>query len=1011
MKKLKTLVLIVVVLMATVIGNAEPIAAIGSVQQLPSEIIDGVLGPLPGIYSETQVLLPTSLASGPIIEYRFEGQASWFVFDRPLYLTAFAGEERAYTIDFRSTGSSLISTLTYTLDMRSPEPPRFGTPSGEIESSLDLVVHGSDEVYVSIDGKPFEKYDNKKINTFVSPADSTLGVRAVAYAVDPLGNASRTSAAIWRLSPPGIMPSFPLNISDDFISISKLDTLSDLTADLADLVGSVRLDIQGPEGSIPCAAVNAVQPYDMISAYAELSGSQAAASCIIPFPWGYEKEITVHYGYSIGGVFHIHPEPLRVRPRFPAEDAIAAPLTPVSPKVRMEASTAFIDWPANPWTIFVSFDDVDYIPYNAPLTVQMGKEPITFRYFSLGQNGARSPTVIYEIPAYEASPDPLVTGVENGSVYGNAVSVSSIHESVIRYEVSEGDAIPPAVTLGSPVLNSANLWFEGRAGEVVRYRMRLVTGIPGTTEKLQGTSLPSERFISFTIDRKPPDVPRLAQSAKTYSSSDSLISFVPISGTIFLSISEDGSGPFVRYAGPTTISGSDEGRKRYTIKAYAEDEFGNRSAEMEPQRLLIDRSSLYADPAGRPGASGSPDDPIAYLDEAVKVALDSGKRFIYIRGSMVLRKPVQINGKLTIAGGFDADWNESPSSTASITTNFLSGSGLFAFTVHGGYLTLSSLSISMAGDSSGGIIDAKGGSLSIVRTYLKATGGIEMVAIRSVDSVVELNSSSMDFNSMVTGRGLDLHGGKLLVEDVSVSCSESVRMFDALRITDSSARIIGLRLDGAPAQAMSGLSASRSDILVERSVFSIQGGASSCRLFGASASSLVVSSTYLDAEWAGSCEIFSASNGSKVSVAHISAIITSPRSVFFTASGSSYLIKNSIATFYSNSSVFIRSDKSAEFSSISANCLWGFSKLFEGPLQVTSLTELNRYALAGRTNITEDPSRIFSAEIKGLRRLARTSACVDAGASIEWGSSLDLLGSPRVSRQGKAMPDIGAEEL
>jgi hypothetical protein len=1011
MEKKTSLMLVAVAFMATVIAGADPEVNKEAEKGFPSALVNAVVGPASGVYSGTQVLLPTSLASGPVVEYRFKGQESWFVFDRPVYLSAFAGEERTYAIDFRSAESGLLSTLTYTIDMQAPDPPFFDSPPGDIESVLSLSLTGSGQIFVSIDGKPFEKYNPNDIRHFAAPPDATLTVRAVAYSADSAGNTSRTSAAIWRLSPQGIEPSFPLLISNDNLRVTMLENSPANFAEIIDLVGSARLTVKVPDDAIPLAAVNILDPSASLAAFAELSGSQAATSCIVPFPWGYEKEITVHYGYKRAGTLYIHPVPLRIKPRFPTEDSIVAPLASVPPKVRFEASTAFIEWPSSPWMIFVAFGNNDFTLYESPVALPLSEKPITFRYYSLGHNGARSATALHEIPSYRESITPEIAGVDDGRVYGTAVSVASIQKSAILYEFSEGDAFPHAVTPESPKLDTTPVRFEGRAGELVRYRMRLVTGLPDPGSGSQGTSVPSERFISFSIDRKPPETPKLAEGSQTYSASDSVVSFMPGSGNIFISVSEDGNGPFAQYNGPTIISGSDDGRKRYVIRAYAEDEFGNRSAEMQARHILIDRSSLYADPGGRPGASGSPDDPVAFLDDAVSLALSSGKKFIYIRGSMVLRKPVQIMGKLTISGGFDENWNESPSSMASIVIHFDSAQGVNAFKLDKGALSFSAVAISMFGDGASGLVDSHGGTLFFSNSTIDVSGGIEMVAIRASGASVNVSSSTIKLSDTVTGRGVDVNGGQLGLHDVSISCNGTVRMLDAVRVTDSNARIVGLRLDASPAQAMSGLNASRSSVTVERSVFSIRGGASSCRMFGASASSLSVSSTYLDTHWDGSCEVFSASNKATVSVAHVSAIVSSPRSVFMGASGSSYKIHNSIATFYGNSSVFVRSDSPVVEATIGANCLWGFNKLLDGASNAVDLSELNRFAASGKPNLSEDPSKIFYGEVKGLQRLSKSSICVDAGTMLEWGSMLDLLGSPRVSRQGKSLPDIGAEEL
>ncbi|HPB66018.1 MAG TPA: hypothetical protein PLW80_05620, partial [Spirochaetales bacterium] len=83
----------------------------------------GVLGPSPGAYAATQVLVPATLSAGARAAYRFSGQEAWLPFDRPLYLSAFPGEERHYSIEFGNPRSPSPTTLSYAIDLRPPEPP------------------------------------------------------------------------------------------------------------------------------------------------------------------------------------------------------------------------------------------------------------------------------------------------------------------------------------------------------------------------------------------------------------------------------------------------------------------------------------------------------------------------------------------------------------------------------------------------------------------------------------------------------------------------------------------------------------------------------------------------------------------------------------------------------------------------------------------------------------------------------------------------------------------------
>ncbi|MBN2875274.1 MAG: hypothetical protein JXM71_09290 [Spirochaetales bacterium] len=971
----------------------------------------GVIGPLPGSYATTQVLLPASLAMGLDIEYRFTGHDAWFLFDRPVYLSAFAGEERSYAIEFRHPGESPdlaeSATLRYTIDSRPPEAPRFSVPSGDAGSLLRLSAEADGSVFICIDGGPFSLFSPGSFEEFKAPANATRIIHAIAYAVDNVGNESGTSASTWRLAPEGFVPSFPFSVAAPETKIVKIEADDTCSATLSDLVGSARVTVDVPAGTVPYIAINPSAPFGSVASYAALSGDQSPSSCVVPFPWGYEREILVYYGYKREETLHVASEPLRLSPRFPVEDAVTAPTLPVEPRIHVGPQAAVVDWPTSPWTTFVAIGGEEFRRYEDPITVSLGDTVKTIRYYSLGQSGSRSTVASFQLPPGTPMGVPVVGGVVDKAVYGSSVTMSITPDetaltSDVRYSLAEGDESPPPVTLDSPVVGERGVLFEGKDGQSVLYRVRLVAIGDGIAK--------SEMLLSFTVDREPPAIPALAYGAH-YSASDTVVSFKPQEGTIHVSISERGDGAFVVYDKPITISGSDDGRRRYVIRAWAEDAFGNRSAEMEPRHVLIDRSSLYADPRGRPGASGSPDDPIGFLDDAVDLAMKTGKTFIYARGTTTLRRPVAIRGKLTIAGGFDEDWNESTSSRAKLTIRLDRYPGSYAFNVESGKFSLQSIDASMTGQGNSGIIKASGGTVSVENSTLKGAGGVEMVVIRGAGASIHAQSSYLELASTITGRGVDATDGTLSMDDVSISCGSSVRVFDAIRVSDGKAELSGLRIEGTPDQTLSALSLTRSKGSVERAVIVVSGGTSSSRLFAVNASELTVSSSYVDSKWKGTFEAFSATGGSTMLVSNVSAIMNSPRVIFMSSTASRFTILNSIAVSSGRLSAFVRSDSIPEAGSISANCLWGFSRIAEGALALTSIRELDRFMLEGYPNVIEDPERTFRSTVKGLKRLSGSSACVDAGVPADWAGDQDLLGGPRVSGAGEKKPDIGAEEL
>jgi hypothetical protein len=976
--------------------HADPSASISM-----SEPFSGVLGPSPGVYGSTQLLLPASTV-GAAPEYRFEGQSSWLVLDRPLYLGAFVGEERHYTIELRRSADQSY-TARYTIDRRAPEPPQFATPSGFVGASLVVGFKGSDDIFISIDGAAFVRFDSAAAPTFSAPVDATRALHAAAYSVDTAGNISRLVHGSWLLAPAGIQPSFALPLKEALPAIQPARTVEGLGAELVDMSGSARLILRVPEGTQPVVAINPERPFSSISSYAELPYSMAGTACEIVFPWGYAADIVVHYGYQSDGVMYIAQTPLRLSPRFSFDEPIAIAEIPLAPITRIEATSATMEWPDNPWLVMVAVDGNEFVAYGSPLTLRLSDTPRNIAYYVQGTGGARSATRSLILPAARDTIVPGIAGVEPGATYGAGISVSAPDDHNIHYEVSDDGSIPPLVSASSAVVPARGLRFEGKAGSVVRYALRLLP------EAADGDSV-VERFVGFAIDREPPPVPQLASAANS-GAVDQIVAFKPEVGQIYVSISDDGTAPFVRYDGPITITGDDDGRRRYIVKSYAEDSFGNRSAPMTPLRLMVDRYSLYVDARGSPDASGTPDDPIPYLDDAIASAASTGTRFIYVRGVVQLRRPVVVQGALTISGGFDGDWNEAPASPATIVVQPVLSGDHPSIAVDGGDLNLETLSIAMQGDSTTRLIYANNGSVSLRHAAIKASGRVETVVLSARGSDVSLISSSLEVSGSATARALDVTGNHLRIENVSIVCLPSVRLFEAMRLADADVSIVGLRIDASPEYALSGLSATRSNVTMERSVMLVHGGIASCRLFGIDGSTLAISSSYIDSGWNGSAQIFSASEGSNIMIANLTAVLDSPRTTVIELVGSSASLQSSIVQSKRGATVLFRSDHAPVAGSIGSNCLWGIVAYIDGSPDGTTIAALDRVSAPAVANFIEDPSRTFGSLAKGIWRLSRTSACVDGGEPAEWSSMYDLFGSNRVSTRGAGRPDIGAEEL
>jgi hypothetical protein len=572
---------------------------------------------------------------------------------------------------------------------------------------------------------------------------------------------------------------------------------------------------------------------------------------------------------------------------------------------------------------------------------------------------------------------------------------------VVRYEVTTDGSEPAPPGSTSPALAGAAS-FEGEAGQQVHYRLRLASVD-------EGGSVGPERFLDFFVDRKAPPVPILAQTLPAYSADDLVLALRTLEDEafVFLSISDDGSPAFQEYSGPVVLPGSDDGRKRYVVRAFSEDSFGNRSAEMKPVTVLVDRSSLYVDPLGKSGATGTPDDPLSSLEEALQVSRTTGRRIIYLRGNHVLTSPILIDGNLRLLGGFSSEWAANQRERASIRFSQPLATGTAGIRIVNGLLEMRSVGLLAEGTGVSVLIDAKNASLLFGQVSLAVSGGLEATVIRLESSQLVVDGADISLSSVVTGRALDSLDSDCNLVELAVSGDSSVRLFDALRIVGGQSTLSDLRVDANPGLAFSGLSLSRTRVSMSDSAFFVKGGASTLRLVNLNAAELIADTLFGDVTWSGEAELFRLGSSSSLRLAHATVLVKAKRLSVVDYRDSSWAVINSIFNVDSPSAYLASGNKLPQTGSVGANCLWGFSAFLSGSGSSGSLADLNRYSIPGYPSFVESPGKTFASTSKGVPRLSASSACVAGAAPIPW----SLPASLQIDLRAPASRDIGVDGL
>ena len=958
--------------------------------------------PAQGSYPEAISLDPATLDSTYM--FRFSPSSPWRPFDRVLVLDAFPGEHRQYRVELLSNQSSATSRFDYEIDRKPPEMPSFIPDPGDAGPALTIGLSGEGSIMVSLNGQPFSPYNPEDPVTMLAPLDGSSIITALAYAVDEHGNTSLPVFAAWRLShlSPEVLPFFDVG-KQNLGELQVLDTTDGLSIRTGTEPGAnptVVLDV--PEGTIPVISVQSSHDEISPASFIRLPASAGRARAEIPVPWGYDLELSVHYGYEEKNSLMLAGTASPIRAEFPYRSPPAPPQKAPEPLLSSSFGATLLSWPPSTSDLYFSIDGADFIRYKAPVLLPYrgpGSYELSYQAANAGGRSVPVSTSIQVLPRLEA---PDIKGVEAGLTFGIAPALQvDARYGTVRFEMTTdgSEPIPPGST--SAHIAEAAL-FGGLDGQLVHYRLRLAAVD-------EAGHVGPERYLNFYVDRKAPPAPNLTHSLPAYSAQDLILALESSEPETFIyySVSENGSERFQEYRGPVDLVGSDDGRKHYVVRAFAEDVYGNRSPEMNPVTVLVDRSSLYVDPAGKSGAAGTPDDPLPSLQDALMVSARSGRKIIYIRGNHVLGGPLKLAGNLRLLGGYAADWTVSQREHASIRFNRPLESGSTGLKIQGGLLELRSVGIISEGTGVSVLIDAIDASLVMTQVSLAMSGGLEATAIKLESSRLILDGVDISISSVVTGRALDAMNSDNTVDKLTVSADSSVQLFDALRMVGGASSIQNLRMDASPGLAFSGLSLSRTQVFLSGSAFFIKGGASTLRLIHLNAAGLTADSLFGNIDWLGESELFRLGSSSSLRLSHATILSKARRLSVVESRDSNWSIFNSIFNTDSPGAVFAASNTQPTSGSVSANCLWGFTSYFAWGARSGSLVELNAYASLGHPNFIEPSSKTFVSKNKGLPILSSSSACIGTAAPLPWTLPAQLkpnLSTP-VSR------DIGVDGL
>jgi hypothetical protein len=960
--------------------------------------------------------------------FRFLPDASYIPFDRRLVLSAAPGETRIYLLQVASgKGKPAEAPLVaYVVDKKRPAAPSAEPGTGLYQGAVAPILAGEEgaDIFWAIVGPSgavpsFAPYDELSRPRMAPPASGTASYTLIAFSVDPSGNRSYPSRFSYRLAEPGLPAAAPV---PEPVAIAVDSSIPRPEIDAERGFSELRMSL--PPGASLLVDVDPESPPLSLGDFERIEPEGAVAKLRLPCPYGWSGDLNVYFGIVRDGAASYNPQPIVVRLSNPAEE-LPLPASPEGPALAADPAGrgAFAIFPSYDGALYVSVDGATPEAYASPLALPSGKRSVRLSWFGEDDSGQRSPTRSLSLALPEALPDFELSGVADGAaIRGDATlkpfpvaKAEATAESralavaaappVLRYEMRLDGGIPPEPSAASPVMGDS-LTIACPPGEErsVAIRYRAFSGDRGS----------EGRILRFSLDRKPPEVPRLKDLPTVYTDKAASIALQPGLGgkDIFAAVSADGSeAKFVQVTGPIDLPGSESGPVSYVVRAYDVDAAGNRSPEMKSISLVVDRSSVYAAEDGSERGDGSPDRPFRSLDAAIAAAVKAGKRSVNMRGAMELRQSAVLNSELGLIGGFGKLWARESGSRAALRVAVPQGKP--AFSLRGGSLRLRGVDVSF--ESSGGsLVAVAGASLAIEDSSISSAADGDLVLVSADRSRIDVKDSRIKAARAMAFTAFSADNSDITFTGSSISADGGVRIFGAFDMDGGSLVLRESLLESRADLGLSMMALRSASVLVDRSLLKAEGGSGFLRLGSFQAVRGELRNSKVLLSWNGPGTLFEISGGGPA-FRHDTIVAGSDKGGlrFFDARGLPPQVWNCILECSGPGSELLRTDTGLGAGYLVADCVWGFDRLLAGAREIRDLASLNAInagsvIYSSRPIVSEGPERSFGAPLKSQAPLRAGSACVNAALPLESGYEVDFGGHPR---PGGAGPDIGADEL
>ncbi|MFP4330465.1 MAG: hypothetical protein ACLFP6_07090 [Spirochaetaceae bacterium] len=385
--------------------------------------------------------------------------------------------------------------------------------------------------------------------------------------------------------------------------------------------------------------------------------------------------------------------------------------------------------------------------------------------FSQDEAGNRSETRVVTVEERSSPAPPRFVGAPAEEAVREPVTltIEEVEGTEVRYTLSTTGTLPPAVTRESPLFEGEQT-FTAAAGEALSYVIR-------ARAFNQDGEASEQQVLRFTIDREPPPPVEIngVSSGEFYSEAQRFS--LTGEGEIYYRVIVQGNDPTtpefqVYQGGEIELPVRDDDLIAYQIEAYARDEAGNRSQQVEQWTVFIDREIVYVSSEAGEEGDGSRNSPYRSIEAGMRVLQRGERSTLFLGpGSYTLPGNLSIDRPIRIIGGFeDERWRPgSGRSSVRFTAADDAAPGPAVRLLPGGALTLRR--VEMDAPRGGAAIEVgEGSSLIIDESSLAAETDVALHLLggegRLTNSVISVPRGAVSVRGG-EGSRLYLRGGEV----------------------------------------------------------------------------------------------------------------------------------------------------------------------------------------------------------------------------------------------------------